>query len=771
MHSNKPNQNLLREQQRLLYQNVSPGVYSSLLIALFLCYYLFDSSRAGIFIAWISFFTLIALVRLWLVILRNRSERSDVSSKQLDQLYLAFILLSALCWGTAAFLLFPEQSPVKQTIFLIVISGVAAGSISFLCSNRLAITGFLTLTLLPLSAKFLMLQEPNGIILSILVILYYINSLIGALKLHATITDNISLRLQSSENEKILKLGKERYQHIFTHSPLGIIHYHVSGQIIACNELFAAVIDKPVSELVGQNLLSVIQNKILQSAILESLKAGMGNFEGEYVAQSGKVTPTRILLTATRSTNNEILGGIGTLENFTERRFFEQKIEHQASYDSLTGLPNRRQLLELLDQEISRANRHHQNGALILMDLDNFKTINDSLGHRTGDTVLKLVAGRLKKILRKEDIIARIGGDEFGLLFPQLDQDKEVAAIKSQDIAQKLSHGLTAPFSFEERELNITTSLGISLFPEENKSGDDILQQADTAMNQAKTAGRNTVRYFLPSMQQAADKRLRLNNDLKKAIKYDEFSINFQPQVKADGTIVGAEGLLRWIHPERGLISPADFIAVAEESGIIIEIGKLVFNKVCKTVKEWQDLQLLKDDLTIAVNISAREFSTPDFVERIIKTVEETGVNPNYLDIELTEGSLISSVSDTIEKIRVLRDYGIKFSVDDFGTGYSSLSYLKSLPLHTLKIDRSFVSDIKAEDKEVNLVEIIITMAHSLGLGVVAEGVETSEELIYLAQRNCTVYQGYYFCKPISAPDFRTLLEYGKVRRPDDSSV
>jgi EAL domain-containing protein (putative c-di-GMP-specific phosphodiesterase class I) len=264
-------------------------------------------------------------------------------------------------------------------------------------------------------------------------------------------------------------------------------------------------------------------------------------------------------------------------------------------------------------------------------------------------------------------------------------------------------------------------------------------------------------------MQQAADTRLRLNNDIKKAIENNEFSVHFQPQVKVDGTLVGGEGLLRWMHPERGMIPPGEFISVAEETGIIVDIGNWVFAKICRTVKEWEDEQILTDTQTFAVNVSAREFSTPDFVDRIITTIQDTGVDPHHLDIELTEGSLISSVSDTIKKIQALREYGIKFSVDDFGTGYSSLSYLKSLPLHTLKIDRSFVNDIERTEHEVTLVEIIITMARNLGLEVVAEGVETIEELNYLASKGCHVYQGYYFCKPTPSEEFRKILQHGGV--------
>jgi diguanylate cyclase (GGDEF)-like protein/PAS domain S-box-containing protein len=755
---------LAMEQQRLLYSNATGPILIAAGIAAFLCWYLRHSVEPAVLLFWLYVFCFITCGRLGLVVLAKRSEKSGLHSKWLDHFFLGGIWLSAITWGAASFLLFPDTAPVHQTVFSIIIAGVSAGAIASLCSNWLAIAGFLTFALLPLAAKFLIGQNPNDLILGGLVVLYWAVCLTGARKLHTNITENISLRLKSNENEKILKIGEDRYQHIFHHSPLGIVHYDSSATIIDCNEIFAEVFGIPVASLTGMNMLSVVADTAFQRAVKDSLQTGAGVFEGEYTAQStGQKTPVRVYLKATRSPHNTILGGIGTLENFTERKLFERTIEHQASYDALTGLPNRHQLHKQLDQELSRAIRHQQTGALLLMDLDNFKMINDSLGHKAGDAVLQQVAQRLHSNLRKEDITARMGGDEFAVLLPHLSDNIELAAQKSQEIAKKLTDFLTTPCLFAGQELNITPSFGISLFPEQEKSADDILKQADTAMNQAKTAGRNTIRFFLPGMQQAADTRLRLNNDIKKAIENSEFSVYFQPQVNIDGTLVGAEGLLRWMHPERGMIPPGEFISVAEETGIIVDIGNWVFSKICRTVKEWEDERILTDTQTFAVNVSAREFSTPDFVDRVIATIKDTGVNPHHLDIELTEGSLISSVSDTIKKIQTLREYGIKFSVDDFGTGYSSLSYLKSLPLHTLKIDRSFVNDIERTEHEVTLVEIIITMARSLGLKVVAEGVETIEELNYLASKGCHVYQGYYFCKPTPSEEFRRTLQHGGV--------
>jgi len=768
MGASETDQRLFIEQQRLLYINSTGSTLLSMVFAAFLCWYIRDSAKPSMLFLWFAVFCIIALCRFGLVVVAKRSANTFCQVKRLDRFFVGGIWLSALCWGTASFLFLSDVSPVNQTVFTIVITGISAGAISFLCSNWPAIAGFLFLTLLPLAANFFMMQGDNSVILAILILLYLVVCLTGGQKLHRNMSENILLSLKSTENEKVLQVGQERYQHIFNHSPLGIVHYDASGTIVDCNEIFAGVLGISRVLLIGRNMLSVLQNNTLSAAIEESLRTGSGYFEGEYTAESnGRTTPVRIFLKATRSDDSTIIGGIGTLEDFTERKSFEQKIHHQASFDSLTGLPNRRQLLLQLAQELSRASRHQQYGALLMMDLDNFKTINDSLGHGAGDAVLKQVAHRLKNTLRKEDSTARMGGDEFVVLLPHLGKNIELAAQRAQDIAKKLTTALASPFAFANRELNITLSIGISLYPEQQNGAGDILKQADTAMNQAKTAGRNTIRFFLPSMQQAADTRLQMSNDLKKAIENDNFLVHFQPQVKADGTIVGAEGLLRWKHPDRGMILPGDFIGVAEETGIIVQIGMMVLDKICRTIKTWEVDHLLGENQTIAVNISAREFSSPDFVERVIAILEKTGINPQHLDIELTEGSLISSVSDTIDKIHALRQYGIKFSVDDFGTGYSSLSYLKSLPLHTLKLDRSFVNGISPTGNEVTLVEMIITMARNLGLEIVAEGVETVEELNYLGQKGCHIYQGYYFSKPIPTAEFGKLLKKGGVGRQD----
>lgn len=560
------------------------------------------------------------------------------------------------------------------------------------------------------------------------------------------------------------------YELIFDNGHLGIMIFSDGQYLSRCNRRLSNILGySSPTEMIGlsmddihldllssRDFTQLYREKIQQSSMERveyQLRRGDGN--KVWCLLSGKALDNSSPIDLTK-------GIVWIVEDISERKEFEQTIRHQAHFDSLTGLPNRRQLLKSLGREISRATRHNQNGALFFIDLDNFKTINDALGHSTGDKLLKLVANRITKNLRKEDITARMGGDEFVIILPNLHEKVKIAEKKAQEIATKLCNLLSHAIHLEDQELHITLSIGIALFPTPGKGVGDLLKQADTAMYRAKSAGRNTTCFFLPSMQEAADRRLRINTELKRAIANDELTVYYQPQLNYNGRIVGAEALIRWNHPTKGFVSPGEFIPVAEETGIISDIGHWVLNKSCLAIKRWSDSELLTETLTIAVNFSPKEFSMPDFVDKVISTLDKTQVAPTQLNIELTEGSLVASVKDTINKIMALREQGIRFSIDDFGTGYSSLAYLQKLPLNTVKIDRSFVSGLSENTHNTIIVDTIIMMAKNLGLDVIAEGVEKKEEINYLQSRGCMVYQGFYFHKPLPEEAFTELLVQNK---------
>lgn len=447
---------------------------------------------------------------------------------------------------------------------------------------------------------------------------------------------------------------------------------------------------------------------------------------------------------------------IGT--DITNRKKIEQDIEFQAYHDALTELPNRRLLMERLEQMSSLCKLHNQFGGLIFMDLDRFKTINDSLGHKIGDKLLIQVSERLNLCVGIEDTVARLGGDEFVILLPEVDDDINFVTLELQNKADEIIRKIREPYLIDQHVLYTSASIGITLFPDMIQSS-DCLKNADIALYKAKDAGRDCFRFFDASMQEAAEVRLLLENDLRDALLKNEFKMFFQPQYDYDNTLIGAELLLRWEHHEKGLISPQKFIPIAEETGFIIKIGTWVLESGFKKIKylnnRYPELSSLK---RIAINVSPMQFMQCDFIEVVIRLINETEVDPFRIEFEITEGMLFANIDETIEKIKQLQSLGISFSIDDFGTGYSSLSYLNKMPIEKLKIDQSFVRNLHLNSNNETIVQTIIFMATNLGMNVIAEGVETKEELDTLNSMGCKNYQGYYFNRPMSEDDFEKLL-------------
>jgi diguanylate cyclase (GGDEF)-like protein len=433
-----------------------------------------------------------------------------------------------------------------------------------------------------------------------------------------------------------------------------------------------------------------------------------------------------------------------------------EEIRNLAFYDTLTGLPNRRMLLDRLRQTLAGSARTGRLQALLFADLDNFKTLNDTLGHQAGDLLLQEVAIRLAANVREVDTVARIGGDEFIVMIDELSEVPEVAAAQAEIIAEKVLEAVGQPYCLEGRECNSTSSIGITIFGTGEESTDEVLQQAEIALYQAKGAGRNTVRFFAPALQAAVNARASMEEDMRSGIKDDQFVLYYQPQVER-GMVIGAEALIRWNHPTRGLLQPGEFISMAEESGLILPLGDWVLNATCRQIAAWAING--PGHITVSANISARQFRQPEFVDFVLATLETTGANPESLKLELTESMLLDDVDEVVAKMTELKAHGLKFSLDDFGTGYSSLSYLRRLPLDELKIDRSFVWDAMRDAGGSAVVQAILSLGHAMDLSVVAEGVETDEQLAFLANLGCHTIQGYLFSRPVPAAEFEKLLD------------
>ncbi len=440
--------------------------------------------------------------------------------------------------------------------------------------------------------------------------------------------------------------------------------------------------------------------------------------------------------------------GVG--RDITERKRVESQIERLAFYDALTGLPNRRLLTDRLQRAIAAAARSGAQGALLFIDLDNFKDLNDTLGHDTGDQLLVQVAQRLKDCVRDADTMARFGGDEFVVLLQGLSADATHASAEAALVASYIGTTLGKPYLLGETSHHSTPSIGIALFGQQTISVDELLKHADLAMYQAKAAGRNTQRFFDPDMQAAVTHRAALESDLRRGLQEKELALFFQPVVDGKGRLLGAEALVRWKHPRRGLVSPAEFIPLAEQTGLILPLGQWVLQAACEQLLAWSRSALTRQ-FFLSVNVSVRQFRQPDFVEQVLGALHTSGANPERLKLELTESLLLADVEDVISRMEYLRRYGVGFSLDDFGTGYSSLSYLKRLPLDQLKIDQSFVRDLQTDPNDAAIVRTILALAQSLDLAVVAEGVETTGQLEFLQRHGCQAFQGYLFGRPMPA--------------------
>jgi diguanylate cyclase (GGDEF)-like protein/PAS domain S-box-containing protein len=450
---------------------------------------------------------------------------------------------------------------------------------------------------------------------------------------------------------------------------------------------------------------------------------------------------------------------LSVMVDITDRKQAEEKVIELAFYDDLTGLPNRNLLVDRLNLEVKRAERHGSVGALLFIDLDNFKAVNDSFGHSIGDQVLQHVAEQLKASLRAVDTVARLGGDEFLVILPELSDQFEEAKTQARSIALMLKEKIATPFFVKNRDWVASASIGIAMYPMDCNSVHEIMRFADTAMYEAKKQGRSQHVFFESDMASRVELAYSLENELRTAVGQNQFFLVFQPQVGVkEGVIQGAEVLIRWRHPERGVVPPFEFIPVLESSGLIQEVGHWLIKESCQYIKKWQDMGLWDDEAWLSVNVSPNQFYSASFVDDVLTSLSESGVHPTCLELEITEGIVIQDAENTIRKIQELRSHGIRVAMDDFGTGYSSLSYLKRIPLDVLKIDQSFVRDITVDPADKAIVEAILSMSKYLGLEVVAEGIETEEHYEFFKKTICHRYQGYLYSPPVEANRFEEML-------------
>ena len=550
--------------------------------------------------------------------------------------------------------------------------------------------------------------------------------------------------------EEALKKETERFVLHFEQSPLAVIEWDTDFKVAEWNPAAERIFGYTKEEAEGRAAMDLIIPENVKSHVSE-IWASLLSEEGGYHSTNENVTKEGNLITCewynTPLINEKgrVIGVASLAEDVTEQKRAEERITHMAYYDMLTGLPNRTLFKDRLEQDCRIADRSKRFVAVLFMDMDHFKVVNDTLGHMVGDLLLQAVAARLKEVFRASDTVSRLGGDEFAVIIPELEHAEDI-----EHVIESVIDRFKVPFNILDRELFVTFSIGLSYYPLDDSNADNLLRNADTAMYQAKKLGRNRHQRYSIEMTSQANMNLSLQNGLRRAIKEGEFVLHYQPQIDLkSGVMTGVEALVRWQHPKDGLMSPAQFIPVAEETGLIVPLGEWILRTACMQAKVWQDQGL--PDITVAVNLSSRQFKEEGFTQRVIEIINETGVEPKYIELELTESILMENMNSVSQALDDFKKEGISLSLDDFGTGYSSLSYLKLFPIDKIKIDQSFVRDVIMNKSDASLVKAIISMARTLGLKTIAEGVETQEQLDFLRAEGCKEVQGYFLGRPMPA--------------------
>jgi diguanylate cyclase (GGDEF)-like protein/PAS domain S-box-containing protein len=571
---------------------------------------------------------------------------------------------------------------------------------------------------------------------------------------------DISARRRS---QRSLLLAESVFQHITE----GILVADADGRILRVNRALCDMVGYREEEIVGQlrpPYRSGEHPPVFYQQLWDSLLRD-GLWEGEIWnrRRDGELFPTWQTIVAIHDGDGAAAQFVSVTRDITAQRRSEQRIQRLAYFDNLTGLPNRELFFDRFDHAIQRAQRHGAHLALLFLDLDRFKNVNDTLGHPVGDQLLRAVAERLQRLVRSEDTLARLGGDEFTLLLESVERRDYVSQV-----AAKVVHSLAQPFDIDGHRLHIGASVGISLYPEDGSDATSLVKHADSAMYQAKSAGRNTFQYYSAALSLHTSEQVALEGQLRRAVNREEFVLHYQPQFDREGRMVGVEALIRWLDPERGLVSPDRFIPLAEETGLIVPIGEWVLQQACRQMAEWHGQGA--PDLRVSVNVAGPQLMRTDIVATVRDALETSGLAPRALELELTETFVMEHVAQTFETLSALRALGVRVAIDDFGTGHSSLANLKRLPADTLKIDRAFVNDLPDDRNDVAITRAILAMSRELDLETVAEGVETEAQRSFLGSEGCTLFQGYLFAPPLPATEIgrRWIRPDKEPSRPAD---
>ncbi len=749
--------NKLLEKEKLKYLSkvvpLSTGMY--LFTAFVLVLILRNHVDKSLLIYWYSSVFLVSSARFFISVLFNRQKEKN--HKTFYSLFVLMMLLSAFVWGFSGFVLLTDDYSVNMFI-IVCILGIGTGSTVTLASDLKQVFLFLSFLVIPFTARLFLLDAEYYKSAAVLLLIYYFMILGIGNKFYKIIYENIYYAWISRKTTDELTASEKKFRTIFKHAPVGIFYYDMDLVIYDCNEEFCSIVETSIDNMINFNMNSIRDKRILQ-ALQDAVNEETGFYEGDYhttISSSKKWIAMKCSPVYDR--NGVLTGAVGILQDRTEYQLIEEKVRHLAYHDSLTGLPNRLLLKDRTGSALARARRTGCMGAILFLDLDNFKVINDTLGHHVGDKILIETAERIKSIIRAEDTVSRIGGDEFIVLLPRLQNNTEEAIRSASFVADKIHKKLSQPYKMVEKKLYTSTSIGISLFSGNDLNIDDLLKNADTAMYEAKRSGRSCTHYFNEEMNVSIEKRMKLESSLRHAVENKEFVLNFQPIYDfKEKKYAGAEALIRWLHPEMGIVSPSDFIPLAEETGLILPMGEWIIEEVCKKLEEWNN-KFSYPLKYVSINISVTQLKQDNFSELLLNNIQKYNIPPEMIVLEITENVLIENIEKTAGTVSDLRKLDISFALDDFGTGYSSLTYLKNLALNIIKIDRAFIRDIINDENDSALVEAILSISGNFNMQVVAEGVEDEDQAEKLAGLGCRYHQGFFYSKPLPSADFEEIL-------------
>lgn len=750
---------VLLEQLRVLYAGQKLGVGSGIFLGAILIVILRDVIALETLLGWFAVLFSVALIRLADLHAYNTTFDRFSPPIWLTRFRLG-VYATATVWASSSVLLFPAEDIWYQVFLGFTLAGLGV-SVAFSYAVDMACAGpFFVAVIAPFMVRmFLGLAGFHPAMLLALAFFFGI-VLLSMRRIHHYILDNTLLRLEADGRADKLEKSERRFRQMFERplTPMLLIDT-ASQRVVDANAAAVLFYQIPSDELRDMNIAS-IEASHGHNADAENLEHSIS----QHRLKNGELRDVEVYSSLLNLDERELQFAI--VHDVTERLRAEKEVHTLAFYDPVTQLPNRRKLLDILSEAMRRDERFATHSCLMFIDLDHFKNINDTQGHEVGDKLLIEVARRLRQCLRESDVLGRLGGDEFVVLLEGLSHNPNATLVQAEVMAEKIRAVLAQPYCLDSAipfQTNLlfthycTASLGVTLFAGTALSASELFKRADVALYQAKSAGRNTVRFFDPLMQTALERHAQLGFELREAILKHQFELHYQMQVDSAGRQLGAETLLRWRHPKRGLENPDEFIAHVEESGMIVPLGLWVLRAACEQLQKWQQHERTRH-LILAVNVSAKQFRQADFVRQTEDLLLELGVNPARLKLELTESAVLESIDDTIDKMQELRQLGVSLALDDFGTGHSSLQYLKRLPLDQIKIDQSFVRDLASDANDAAIVQAIIAMSRALAVEVIAEGVETEQQKDFLLDRGCHVFQGYLFGKPMPIAEFEAVL-------------